>query len=630
MADADDRGLPVPDGLASAVGNQISGGVFFHAVIQGHTVAVHLPPEVLPALAGLPTASPGFTGRDRELDLLLGLLDPGIDDTPTVCSVVGLAGVGKTELAIQAAHAARKRGWYPGGVLFADLQGYDDERRVEPANALHGLLQALGVRSEHIPSQLQDRARLYRSVLAAFAEQGQPILVLVDNASSAEHARPLLPADRRTRAIVTSRHTLSTLDSRLLGLHVLNEQSAFDLLSRLLEVAHGRDARLAQERQAANELARLCGYLPLALRIVGALLVQDPRKPLAVMIEDLSDERARLDALAVDGLAVRAAFDLSYQALSVQAAGLFRILPLSPGPEISTETAAALFGDEPRVCRRLLETLAQAHLVESGTAYGRWRLHDLVRAFATEQMNLHVPEQERGAAVHRLVGHYLDTIRNLRTRPRDARGDEEIQRWLMAEGSNLIATGNLVALAGRPTSAERLISEAISLTDAAFHRAVDRLYWNWFFFHGARRFKEAFEALQQHLVVIQPACSVRLEDAVLERVYATLDEVSTSQEAVRSLEPAVAALNVAGEIYAEGRVLVTLGLALLQEGRPGEACDALRRAIGRFRYGGRTRSPDEVHAQAVLDTVQTATGPLEQDWWSQRSEMGWRRQSRPR
>ncbi|MBQ1117217.1 AAA family ATPase [Streptomyces anulatus] len=627
MTDSDDHGLPVPVGPDAAGGNHISGGVFFHDVIQGHTVAVNLPPVAPSALAGLPAAGPAFTGRDLELDLLLEVLDPAAGGgTPTVCSVVGPAGVGKTELAVRAARASRERGWFPGGVLFVDLQGYDDQRRVESADLLHNLLQALGVHGEHIPSRPEDRARLYRSVLAAFAEQGKPLLVLLDNAAGAEHARPLLPADRRTRVILTSRQTLSTLDSRLLGLHVLDERSALDLLGRLLEVAYGWDPRLDQEPRAARELVRLCGYLPLALRIVGALLVQEPRKPLEVMLEDLSDERARLDVLAVDGLAVRAAFDLSYQALSPRAAGLFRVLPLGPGPEISTEAAAALFGDERHVCRRLLESLSQAHLVESGTAYGQWRLHDLVRVFAIEQMNLRVPEHERGAAVGRLVSHYLDTFRDLRARIGDA-GDDEAASWLRAEGGNVIATSASAVRAGRPADAERLMNDAISLADDAFRRPVDQLYWRWFFFRGARRFMEAFEALRQHLLVIQPACSVRLEDDVVERVLATVDDVSTSEEAVRSLESAAAALRVAGVVDDEGRVLVALGLALLQEGRAREACDALRRAMDRFRYGGRGGSPDELHARTVLHFAETATEPLEHDWWSQRHAPGWIRRS---
>ncbi|MBQ1109767.1 AAA family ATPase [Streptomyces sp. 404i] len=627
MTDSDDHGLPVPVGPDAAGGNHISGGVFFHDVIQGHTVAVNLPPVAPSALAGLPAAGPAFTGRDLELDLLLEVLDPAAGGgTPAVCSVVGPAGVGKTELAVRAARASRERGWFPGGVLFVDLQGYDDQRRVESADLLHNLLQALGVHGEHIPSRPEDRARLYRSVLAAFAEQGKPLLVLLDNAAGAEHARPLLPADRRTRVILTSRQTLSTLDSRLLGLHVLDERSALDLLGRLLEVAYGWDPRLDQEARAARELVRLCGYLPLALRIVGALLVQEPRKPLEVMLEDLSDERARLDVLAVDGLAVRAAFDLSYQALSPRAAGLFRVLPLGPGPEISTEAAAALFGDERHVCRRLLESLSQAHLVESGTAYGQWRLHDLVRVFAIEQMNLRVPEHERGAAVGRLVSHYLDTFRDLRARIGDA-GDDEAASWLRAEGGNVIATSASAVRAGRPADAERLMNDAISLADDAFRRPVDQLYWRWFFFRGARRFMEAFEALRQHLLVIQPACSVRLEDDVVERVLATVDDVSTSEEAVRSLESAAAALRVAGVVDDEGRVLVALGLALLQEGRAREACDALRRAMDRFRYGGRGGSPDELHARTVLHFAETATEPLEHDWWSQRHAPGWIRRS---
>src|ERR1051325_10315550 len=195
-----------PDGSAS---NHISGGVFFHAVIQGRDITVQLPPQITPALAGPPPASPTFTGRDTHLAQLLEDLAP--DQTRQqavlVTAVAGLAGVGKTELALQtAAQALRQPGWFPGGVLFVDMFGYDRDRYLSPERALDGLLRALGMPGEHIPADLQDRSRLYRSVLGAYAEQGRRILVVIDNASAAEQVRPLLPSDGTTATLITSRH----------------------------------------------------------------------------------------------------------------------------------------------------------------------------------------------------------------------------------------------------------------------------------------------------------------------------------------------------------------------------------------------------------------------------------------
>ncbi|MFD3622420.1 hypothetical protein ACFWWT_46205 [Streptomyces sp. NPDC058676] len=192
-----------------------------------------LPPEVKPALSGLQKASATFTGRDTHVEELLQGLAPGGGEQQRavlVAAVAGLAGVGKTELIVQtASRAMKKPGWFPGGVLFVDLFGYDTERRLSPERALDGLLAALGMPGEHIPADLQGRTRLYRSVLATFAKEGRRILVIIDNASSAEQARPLLPTDGTTAALLTSRHTLD-VDARLHDLAVLDEPSSIELL----------------------------------------------------------------------------------------------------------------------------------------------------------------------------------------------------------------------------------------------------------------------------------------------------------------------------------------------------------------------------------------------------------------
>jgi hypothetical protein len=174
--------------------NKISGGIFFSAVIQGRDITVQLPPEITPALSGLPSGTPAFTGRDTDLRTLLDILAPRAADsqgdleapgdspasTVMVAAVGGLAGIGKTEMAVQAARIALFRGWFPGGVLFVDLFGYDPARRLDPGQALEGFLHALAIPGEHIPPHTQDRARLYASVLAAYAHAGRRILVVID------------------------------------------------------------------------------------------------------------------------------------------------------------------------------------------------------------------------------------------------------------------------------------------------------------------------------------------------------------------------------------------------------------------------------------------------------------------
>lgn len=275
--------VPQGEGEAdAAVSNEISGGFFFNTVVQGRDIQVHLPLEITPALSGLPPASPAFTGRDRQVEELLELLEPGKEPLQAVliAAVAGLAGVGKTELAVQTAARALKRpGWFPGGVLFVDMFGYDTERRVSPERALDGLLRALGIPKEHIPAELQDRSRLYRSVLAAFAEQNRRILVIVDNVFTAEQARPLLPTDGATGALLTSRHTLD-LDARLHDLDALGEDDSVELLRQVLLQARGpADTRVDKGPEHAAAIARLCGGLPLALRIAAALLADAPPAP---------------------------------------------------------------------------------------------------------------------------------------------------------------------------------------------------------------------------------------------------------------------------------------------------------------------------------------------------------------
>ncbi|MEU6413916.1 tetratricopeptide repeat protein [Microbispora sp. NPDC046933] len=493
----------------AATRNTISGGLFLNAVIQGHTVTVRLPPQVTPALSGAPPRTEAFTGRDDELSTLLDLLDPARDTGsgtgaepvhPRIALVTGLGGSGKTELALQAAHLARERGWFPGGVLFTDLQGYSDipchpeqhdgddhpsgtghrrgasghpgtcpdERSGHLDGAGHGrgcgarsgevlgeLLRALGLDPERIPPGTQDRARLFATVLDAYAEQGRPILLVLDNASSAEQVRPLLPGTGKV--LITSRHTLD-VGARILDLGMLAPGTAVELLARRLRLALGdADTRVAREPAAATDVAGLCAGLPLAVRIVAALLAADPARPLRAMAEDLEEAATRLDELSYDDRGVRAAFELSYRRLGAEEARMFRLMTAVPGPDLSTEAAAVVADRESRPARRLLEALHRAHLVERGGAYGRWRMHDLVRLYAEERARDQAGPDRHEEALDRLLGHYCSRTRAagawLSLPEAQARWEgtfasrEEAVTWLDAEGRALVAA--VAAAAGR-------------------------------------------------------------------------------------------------------------------------------------------------------------------------------------
>ena len=371
----------------------------------GTTHAVTAAPT---ALAQLPAATVGFTGRDDELAVLAGLLDPAGTGPELVSAVAGLAGVGKTTLAVEAGHMAVRRGWFGGGVLFIDLHGYD-EAPVQPEQALDALLRALRVPVEHIPPGAEERAGLYRSVLAQIPE---PVLVITDNASTEAQVRPLLPGTGPHKVLITSRHTLAGLGTRLVDITVLDSAAGVDLLDTALRAARPGDERILRKPQDAARLAGLCGGLPLALQIIAAQLKADPALSAAELAEELAVESMRLEQLAYDdgsgfgAPSVAAAFELSYQRLEENAARVFRLLPVNPGPDLSTAAAAVLVDLSVTEARRVLAGLARAHLVEAAPgAKGRWRMHDLVRLYAQQLSDACADTDDREQARDRLLGY---------------------------------------------------------------------------------------------------------------------------------------------------------------------------------------------------------------------------------
>ena len=400
--------------------NTVRGGTQFGPVVQARevnypTFVTNQAAAAPVALAQLPAPVAGFTGRDAELAEVTGLLDPAAEagaGAVVVSAMAGLAGVGKTALAIQAAHAALRTGWFPGGVLFLDLHGYDDQA-VQPGQALDALLRALGVPAEHIPPGAEERAGLYRSALALVTD---PVLVVVDNASAEAQVRPLLPGPGRHRVLVTSRHTLAGLGARLLDVTVLDGPAAVALLEQVLRAARPGDDRISSDPDAAGRLAAVCGGLPLALRITAALLAADPALTAGELADQLADEVGRLAALRYDdgggtsAPSVAAAFDLSYRHLDEMAARLFRLLAVNPGPDVSTAAAAALTGQPAGATRMVLGQLVRAHLVEPAGA-GRWRMHDLLALYASQLSGTDTGAQEREQARDRLLDYYLTRAR---------------------------------------------------------------------------------------------------------------------------------------------------------------------------------------------------------------------------
>ncbi|MEU9276197.1 tetratricopeptide repeat protein [Streptomyces sp. NPDC048342] len=591
----------------SAVHNEISGGVFFHEVIQGQVVNVRLPREIVPALSGLPPASPTFTGRETEVTELLGELAPASPQQRVLVTVVaGLAGIGKTELVVQTAIRALKAdGWFPGGVLFVDMFGYDPERWLPAERALDGLLRALGVPSEHIPVALQDQSRLFRSALAALAEEGSRVLVVIDNVSAAEQARPLLPTDGATACLITSRHTLD-LDARLHDLGVLDERASIELLDQALRHARGRGENRVQDTpEDAAAIARLCGGLPLALRIAVALLADSPARPLSSLGQALEAAHTRLQRLRYEDRAVRAAFDLSYQALDDDHARLLRLLPLNTGPDISSAAATHLARGDHFAVEELLQDLARAHLIEPGSVWGRWRLHDLVRLYAQE-LGL-AEDDDRGAALTRLCTYYQVTAGAAdshldpdgRGVPRFANSVQALA-WLDAEHLNLVAMATKADIAVDPhlriglalslarfLGQRRYFDDWITVTRSALELVTRILQFIDGRAGGAGRMpRHEADAMSPDAVASALSAVERTRVMLLGNLGGALAGARRFEEAVAACEQCLALSRALGDLRRKGGSLHEIGDVFAQMGRFGEAIDAHSRALARLQEAG--------------------------------------------
>jgi DNA-binding SARP family transcriptional activator len=418
-----------------------------------------------PVPAELPHDAAGFAGRTDELARLHALLSPaegrGPANTVVISAIGGAAGIGKTALAVHWAHQVRDR--FPDGQLYVNLHGFDHDRQPLTSNeALELLLRSLGLEASAIPLDGEAQARVYRTLLA-----GRRLLVLLDNAASAEQIRPLLPGSPSCCVVVTSRNRLGDLVARdgahALPLDLLLPDEARALLSQALDAD-----RLSADPLAVDELIRLCGSLPLALRVAAARLAGDPGLRPADLVAELS-EGNRLEALQPEGVGnspLRTAFSASYRVLAPAARRLFRLLGLFPGSEFTAEVAAALLDVPLPQARRLIGTLVTAHLIEPATV-GRYRFHDLLREYAQDRAQAGETAVDRDAALERVLTWYLHAARtasgtcffsdlpgNLASgcRP-DVQFATGAERWLEAERANLLALINHAGRRGpRPVS----------------------------------------------------------------------------------------------------------------------------------------------------------------------------------
>ncbi|MBN6034212.1 tetratricopeptide repeat protein [Amycolatopsis sp. 195334CR] len=391
------------------VGNAISGTVAGSVVQAGSIQQVVLSParqEALPVPRQLPAGLRDFVGREEQLAALDALLQTSesAGGAAVVAVVEGTGGGGKTTVVVQWAH--RVQAEFPDGTLFVNLRGYGPSAPLTPEIVLASFLAALGVPEAQIPAELDAQAGLYRSLLA-----GRRVLVVLDNAGDAAQVRPLLPGASGCMVVVTSRASLTDLvvavAAHRVDLELFTTAESRDLLRGVVG-----PARADPEPAAVAELVRLCGGLPLAVRVAATRAAARPRYSLADVVADISEEQASGPGTAfgegVLGGAVRSVFDWSYSQLSPEQAWVFRGLGLHPGTEFGVDAAAALTRLDPVTVYRCLESLAELHLVEPA-GRKRYRMHDLLHTYATFRTELDDTSDDHQEAVRRVLAWYART-----------------------------------------------------------------------------------------------------------------------------------------------------------------------------------------------------------------------------
>jgi DNA-binding SARP family transcriptional activator/tetratricopeptide (TPR) repeat protein len=414
-------------------------------------LAVSVPLTRLPSPAQLPTDLSTFTGRAAEVSQLLAMAADSPDrreGAVVISAIDGMAGVGKTALAIHVAHQLASD--YPDGQVFVDLHGFTEGMDpVDPADALDRLLRSVGVSGEHIPSRVEEAAALWRTHLA-----DRRMLLVFDNAVDEAQVRPLVPGTPGCLVLITSRRGLAGLDdARPISLDVLPLDDAIALFVRTA----GTDRLVAEPTEAITDVVELCGRLPLAIRIAAARLRHRPTWSVTHLVDRLRDQQHLLTELEAGQRSVTAAIDLSYHHLTADQQRMFALLGLHPGPDFDAYAAAALATSATiRQTERLLDDLVDAHLLEQHLP-GRYRFHDLVRLHANRTCLERHPEPIRRAALTRLLDYYryaataaIDATHPDATDHRpplpasdilvpDPREQRETTAWLEVELPNLLA-----------------------------------------------------------------------------------------------------------------------------------------------------------------------------------------------
>jgi DNA-binding SARP family transcriptional activator len=558
----------------------------------------------------LPAAAPHFAGRADQLTALAGMLDLASrsEGTVVIAAVNGTAGVGKTALAVHWAHQVTDR--FPDGQLYIDLRGFDSVGPpVDAASALRRFLDALGVSAARIPASVDAQIDLYRSQVA-----GKRLLVLLDNARDAGQVRPLLPGTFGGMVLVTSRDQLASLialeGARPLTLDLLGPEESRELLVRRLGAA-----RVAAEPETAEELINLCARLPLALNIAAAHVELHPQRPLGALVSELRDARRRLDVLASGDSAadVRAVFSWSYRRLSAEAARMFRLLGVHPGPDITVAASASLIALGRDQARHLLEELTSAHLLTEHLL-DRYTFHDLLRTYATERS--YDSDIERQHALRRVMDHYQRSADSAAAllrpgwqghgpatlpdgvTPETVQNQQHAHQWYQTEKAVLLA----VTAAADNAGLDQHVMGIASALGTFLELTKEWPAWEWMeqtALKSARRSGDLRGEASAH--------------AGLGKLLATR---GSYPQAHTHLETARALLSRLGDTARESNIELSIAITFGLEQRFSEALDHIRRATGLCPSGDRHREVRILNAhgwfQAGLDQNEKALALCQQ------------------
>ncbi|GAA1999342.1 AfsR/SARP family transcriptional regulator [Catenulispora subtropica] len=538
-----------------------------------------------PACRNLPRDIEGFIGRDRETDRVLSSIDrfgggsgrsPGARPVPPlrVFAIDGMAGVGKTSLAVRLAH--RLADDYPDGQLYLDLHAHTvGQDPLAAATALDKLLRAIGVPGERIPAEADERAATWRAELA-----GRRMLLVLDNAAGAAQVRPLLPGSAGSLVLITARRRLPGLqDCEFLSLDVLPDTEA----ATLFAIAAG-DVRPAAEPEATEAVVRICGNLPLAVQIAGARLRHREAWSVAHLLDRLGDEERRLAELRVDDRSVAVAFGLSYRSQAPDRQRIFRLLGLFPGPEFTVRAAAALAGTDVRDTDEALEDLVDAHLLDQPRA-GRYRFHDLLGVFAARQCREEETEAARRAAMERLLDFYVLIVDDAEELIRPHRLDRA-ERPPGDSGAHRF-DDRAAALAW--LDAER--AGLAPLVRAAGEYGLDHQGWQiarylWGFFEARRLWADWIACYELALPCARRAGDRLAEARILVGLGVCRHDLREYAEAVGHYRRALGLMREIGFRSGEAGVLTNLGNSYRRLGEVAESISCQEQSLEIFRESG--------------------------------------------